>query len=146
MAKILITLLATVLASCSNSTQFASVEFRPGSKTPVDGFSEMSYLGEIVYISDEIALTEHDIKSSKAVFNSNPGEKSLRIIFNENGTTRFAELTKRSIGKPVGFFIDGQLICVGLVMSVINDGKVILRGHFSKEEAENIVSKLPKNN
>ena len=97
----------------------------PGSKTPL-------------YISSDVALSNADVQSARV----QPGLSGpqIEITFTKTGTERFAETTEQLIGKPLGIFVDGQLISAPTVMDKIAGGKAVITGNFSEEEAKRIAT------
>ncbi|MBU0580868.1 MAG: peptidylprolyl isomerase [Candidatus Margulisbacteria bacterium] len=68
----------------------------------------------------------------------------IAIQFNDEGAILFEEITARNIGKPLGIFVDGLLISAPNVNEKITGGRAQLTGHFTYEEANNLVNDLNK--
>jgi protein-export membrane protein SecD len=90
------------------------------------------------------ALTGRFLKPGKAQvqFASGNVSPSISLEFDAEGTKLFAELTKANIGKPVGIYLDGQLISAPVVREEIKDGKPEITGQFTLEDARNLARNL----
>ena len=143
MRKTLLLLMATALVGCAtmqNQKAHVKLEFRPGSQSPEPGLTEMTAPGAEtpVYISDDVALSNADIKSARV--KTAPNGHQIEIVFTETGAERFAQTTEQLVGKMLGILVDGELISAPRVMEKISGGRAVIAGKFSKEEAENIAS------
>jgi protein-export membrane protein SecD len=70
------------------------------------------------------------------------GEPIVAIAFNEEGRDLFAKITRENIGKILAIFLDGQVISSPVVRDEIKDGKAIISGGFTGEEAKALVRDL----
>ena len=115
-----------------------TLQFRPGSNTPVEGFTEMTVTGtdHKVFISNEILLSNGDVESSRVV----PGSigPEVEIVFTKTGAEKFTRATEHNIMKPLGILVDGQLICAPIVHEKISGGRAEITGKFSAQEARRI--------
>lgn len=87
-------------------------------------------------------LTGKNLKRSVVQFNPNDGSAEVSLEFNSEGSALFAEITERNIGQPVAIFLDGYPISVPTVNEKITDGKAIISGQFSIDEAKILVKRL----
>ena len=49
----------------------------------------------------QTSLAGSDLSSSAVVFDQNTGQPQVQLRFNSEGASKFAEITKRNVGKPV---------------------------------------------
>jgi preprotein translocase subunit SecD len=143
MRKILILAMVTVFAGCAtmqNQKAPVTIEFRPGSQSPKTGLTKMTASGSqsSVYISEDVALSNADVKSARVKRGANGPQ--IEIVFTKAGTERFAQTTEHITGKLLGILVDGQLISAPRVMEKISGGKAVITGNFSEEEAKRIAS------
>jgi preprotein translocase subunit SecD len=54
----------------------------------------------------ETGLTGKDLARSQVQFDPNTGQPVVGLEFNSEGAKKFAEITKRNVGRPVGIFLD----------------------------------------
>jgi protein-export membrane protein SecD len=66
----------------------------------------------------------------------------VSLIFNSEGTKLFAEITARNVGKQVAIFLDGELISAPTVQTVIKDGRAVITGNFTLDEAKQLATRL----
>ena len=136
-------MMAAVLAGCATMQAPVStvrLEFRAGSLSPQPGLTKMTPAGsdKSVYISDEVALSNADVRSVRVKTGEHGPQ--IEIVFTEAGAERFAATTERLIGMPLGIVVDGLLISAPLVMDMITGGRAVITGGFSAEEAERIAN------
>ncbi|MBI2593673.1 protein translocase subunit SecD [Candidatus Daviesbacteria bacterium] len=83
-------------------------------------------------------LTGADLKRAQVVFSQGGGDTGpqVSIEFNPEGATKFAEITKRNIGKPLAIFLDNQFISAPTVQQEIVGGNAVISGNFSTDEAK----------
>jgi protein-export membrane protein SecD len=75
-------------------------------------------------------------------YSSSTYEPEVQLQFNPEGTKLFGEITKRNVGKRVAIFLDGTPISTPTVDEPITDGKAIISGRFTPEEAKILVQRL----
>ena len=115
--------------------QTALLEFR----TENPNKEEASKSGEFFLKTD---LTGKDLKRSFVDFDRNTGSPVVGLEFNEEGTKKFAEITKNNVGKIVAIFLDGIPISLPRVEEPITEGHAIIRGSFNLSEAKNLSIQL----
>lgn len=71
-----------------------------------------------------------------------PGEPTVRVDFNAEGTKLFADITGANMGKPVAIFLDGIVISAPVVQAHITSGTAIISGNFTAESARELVRNL----
>lgn len=71
------------------------------------------------------------------VTTDNFGRWAIEIEFDEMGTQQFANLTRQWVGtnQPLPIVFDGETVMSPVVNSVIGDGRGVIEGNFSREEA-----------
>lgn len=81
-------------------------------------------------------LTGKDLKRASVGFSSQTGEPVVSLEFNEDGTKKFAEITKRNVGKPVAIFLDELPVTIPNVNEPILTGTAQISGAFTTEGAK----------
>ncbi len=87
-------------------------------------------------ILKESGLTGKDVKKAGMVFDPQNGQPQVSLEFSKEGAKLFTAITKRNIGKPVGIFIDGMPISTPVVQQEIADGKAVITGNFTVDDAK----------
>ncbi len=64
------------------------------------------------------------------------------LVFTKEGTTAFAEATRKALGQTIGIYYDGEFISVPTVQTVITEGRAQITGMESFEEAEKLASQI----
>lgn len=83
-------------------------------------------------------LTGADLVDAQAQFGGQYGKPIISLEFTREGKEKFAKLTKENIGKNVPIVLDGQVLTNPVVNQAITDGKAIIEGSMSIDEAKNL--------
>jgi len=70
------------------------------------------------------------------------GEPIVAITFNSEGRDLFAKITSENVGRVLAIFLDGQIISSPVIKDKITDGKAIISGGFTPDEAKALVRDL----
>lgn len=90
-------------------------------------------------------LSGSDLKAATVEFgggNQVTGAPAVSIQFTPEGSQKFAEITKRNIGKPLAIFLDETLVTAPTVQSEIVGGQAVISGEFSLEDAKRLSIQL----
>jgi preprotein translocase subunit SecD len=87
-------------------------------------------------------LTGQYFKKAEVGFEPNTNRPMILFEFNDEGARMFAEITTRLVGKPLGIFLDNQLLTAPVVREPITQGKGQITGAFTLQEARNLVIQL----
>lgn len=87
-------------------------------------------------------LTGKDLQRAQVEFDQQSGQPVVGLVFTPEGKEKFAQVTKRNIGKRVGIFLDQQPLTVPVVQTPIMDGRAIISGGFTTQEAKQLVVNL----
>ncbi|HML34279.1 MULTISPECIES: protein translocase subunit SecD [Sporomusa] len=111
----------------------------PGVKDPEKAIEMLGQtaLMEFQDESGNIVLTGKDLKDARAQIDQS-GQKLVAIEFTDEGTRKFADLTARSVGKHIAILLDKQILTNPVVQEAIPNGKAVITGNRSMEEAERL--------
>ncbi len=87
-------------------------------------------------------LTGRYLDGAQVQFDPNTNQPVVALTFNEEGSKLFAALTKANIGKTVAIFLDGEVISAPVVRDEITNGKAIISGRFTPQEARDLANSL----
>ncbi|MFA5022614.1 MAG: protein translocase subunit SecD [Patescibacteria group bacterium] len=87
-------------------------------------------------------LTGQELKKSTLEFDPNTQTPQIALEFDDKGKELFAAITKRNVGKPVAIFLDGSPISTPTVEEPILDGKAVINGKFTVQEAKLLAQRL----
>lgn len=87
-------------------------------------------------------LSGKQLEKAVVEFDQNVGEPNVTLQFNDEGKQLFADITKRNVNQQVGIFLDGQLISSPTVREPILDGRAVISGNFTIDEAKKLVERL----
>ncbi len=91
---------------------------------------------------DKIVVTGLDLSDVKVYFNGINSNYIISIKFNENGTKKFAEATKRLVGEKISIWFDDEYIMAPIVYNQIVDGLAEITGAFTLDEAYELAGKM----
>ncbi len=98
------------------------------------------YLAQFFYKST--GLSGKQLKMANVIFNSSTSEPQVQLQFDDEGKKLFGEITSRNVGKKVAIYLDSMPISIPVVNEPITDGKAVISGNFSLEEAKTLVQRL----
>lgn len=87
-------------------------------------------------------LTGNDLRRAEVVYGQAQAGPAVSITFNDDGARKFAEMTQRNIAKPIGIFLDDQLVSAPLVNEAIFGGQATITGGFTQDEAKELATQL----
>jgi len=123
-------------------TELAKYEKAVGSSTDLE-FEEMSADASS---ADSNPWQKTDLNSSHLthaeVQCNQYNQPQISIDFDAAGAKIFEDLTGQNISKPLGIFIDGQLISAPTVQEKIAGGVAIITGTFTVENAKELAENL----
>ena len=99
--------------------------------------------------SGSIVLTGSEVDSASAGSQENQTTGAVQYVvelsLNDEGTTAFAEATQEAYDNgndSIAIYYDGDLISVPSVNAVISDGRAVIQGNMTYEEAEQMASTI----
>ena len=98
------------------------------------------YLSQFFYKGADLGGKQLD--RADVIFNPNTYEPEVQLQFNSEGKKLFAEITERNVGKKVAIYLDGMPISIPVVNEPITDGRAVISGSFSIDEAKTLVQRL----
>jgi len=96
---------------------------------------------EPLYVQKEVLLDQTAVQSA-TVARVPLGGTQIEITLTEAGLKRFAEVTRRNIGKRLAIVIDGRVCSAAMIRSEIPGGKASISDSFSDEEARALAGKI----
>ena len=72
-------------------------------------------------------------------------EPAVSVVLTEAGREKWARVTEESVGKPIAMLVDGELVAAPTVRAPITQGRAIITGRFTPEEAQHIADGLDPN-
>lgn len=87
-------------------------------------------------------LTGSDLKLTSVTFDPNNGKPQVQLKFTGDGAKKFADITKRNVGKIVVIALDNQVIEAPRVNEPIFGGDAVITGEFTTEQAKTVQIQL----
>lgn len=134
---------ATAAASLVGKT--AQLDFREIMGTPSAEATPSAE--EIIAMFQPTGLTGADLKRAQVTYGGGQGVRSgpqVSIEFTEQGAKKFAEISKRNVGKPLAMFLDDAPISwpPPVVQQEILGGSAVITGEFTTDQAKNLSIQL----
>lgn len=87
--------------------------------------------------SGATVLTGKDLKDAKAQIDQ--GNRNLVALeFSDEGAKKFADLTTKNVGKQIAILLDKQVLTAPVVQEPIPNGKAVITGNRTIEEAQHL--------
>ena len=95
----------------------------------------------------DVVLQGTDVLEAKAGYqtdNMNNQEIVVSLTFTDEGKQKFADATTKAYaaGETIGIYYDGRFISVPRVQAAITDGRAVITGEDTIEEAESLASNI----
>ncbi len=92
---------------------------------------------QIVCEGSDISDAQGEIQQMSS---TGPRENVVRLVFNEEGTKKFAEATAKSIGQQIAIIYDNKIVSAPTVNNAITNGEAVVTGQKTLEEANELAS------
>jgi len=125
----------------------AQLEFREGIKgKSLDATDGTTVTSQNYDDWKDLGLTGAHFKSATVQIDQSSSslinQPQVAIEFDGEGAKMFAEATQNNLKKPLAIFLDKKLISAPTVQDVITDGKAVINGNFTLQEAKNLSIQL----
>jgi preprotein translocase subunit SecD len=98
----------------------------------------------VLHVAKEALLDDGDINSVQFQADPVSGRPQVGITFTEQGKKAFAEVTRTNLNKQLAIIIDGKVVSAPVIRTEIRDGKAIIDGNFTEEEAKDLAARINK--
>jgi preprotein translocase subunit SecD len=117
-------------------------EIRLALNDPAPNFTraEVEVTREVVYLSPQVALTGHDIKSAE-VLQTAEGP-AVGVQFTKPGSEKLGRFTTQNKGKLMAIVVDGTVAMAPPIRSQLTEGKMLLGGKLTPERAAALAKAL----
>lgn len=107
---------------------------------------ELKYLDERPLLLESHAEVTGDLLISAYVGfdQAKFGEPIVHLEFNSEGTKKFAKVTGENVGRRLAIVLDGKVYSAPRISEPIPDGRAVITGRFTVEEAKDIAKILTK--
>ncbi len=121
--------------------QTAQLEFREFTE-PNASISATTTNADLLAMTKSVGITGKDLTRAQVSFDTTTGAPQVAIAFSSEGAKKFADVTKRLVGKPLAIFLDNTLVTAPVVKQEIVDGQAVINGQFTQEEAKALALQL----
>ncbi len=124
---------ATLQAAVRFEVRLATEESTPGLEEARVGNSD-----RVVYLYDEVIVTNEDIAHATVVPGNDQSQFSIEVQLTVAGAQKMRAATAMYLGQPLAILIDGVVVTAPIVRAVIGDSAIIT-GDYARVDAERIV-------
>lgn len=121
--------------------QTAQLDFREFIN-PNASISAKTTYADLITMTKSVGLTGKDLQRATVTFDSTTGAPQVGLQFTSAGGKKFADVTSRLVGKPLGIFLDDMPITMPVVKQAITDGQAVINGTFTQDDAKNLALQL----
>jgi preprotein translocase subunit SecD len=95
----------------------------------------------VLNVQKNILLDQTAVKSAKPSKDA-LGHPIIDVTFTDDGSKRFAEVTRQNVGKRLAIIINGQLYEAPVIKTEIPGGKAQISGDFTEGEVKDLAKKI----
>ena len=108
----------------------------PGKFDSKEVLDTVAKSGELKFVGpDKVTiLTGKDVKDATAYLDQE-NQPTIGLELNETGKKKFADATQKFLGQPITIYMDEDELTTPTVQAVISDGKAVITGSKTLEEA-----------
>ncbi|GMO56486.1 MAG: protein translocase subunit SecD [Rickettsiales bacterium] len=92
------------------------------------------------YIEKEVILNGELLENASATFNE--GKPAVSFTFNKLGAKKFAEITKKNIGRVLAIVLDDEIITAPRINQMILGGTGVISGDFTTQSVNELAMML----
>jgi preprotein translocase subunit SecD len=87
-------------------------------------------------------LSGSDLQQAVVAFDQNTSQPIVQLKFTPEGAKKFSEITKRNIGKRLGYALDNVMYDAPVIKDHIPNGEAVISGSFTTEQAKQLQLQL----
>lgn len=87
-------------------------------------------------------LSGSDLRQAIVTFDQQTGQPVVQLTFTSAGAKKFSDITKRNIGKPLGYALDNVMYDAPVIQNHIPSGEAIISGAFTTDQAKQLQLQL----
>lgn len=112
----------------------------PGVKDPEKAIEILGKTAMLEFVDESgvTAITGKDLKDARAQVNPSSNRPEVSIEFSPEGSTAFADLTAKNVGRRIAILLDKGVLTAPTVNEPISGGKAVITGSQTIEEAQRL--------
>lgn len=122
--------------------QTAQLSFKELLETPSSEETGADEAAPLQQLFVETDLSGADLRRAGVTFDQTSGKPQVALEFSDEGAEKFKVLTERNVGQPVAIFLDEEILTAPRVQEAIAEGRAVITGEFTVEEAEKLAIQL----
>ncbi|HCT64678.1 MAG TPA: protein translocase subunit SecD [Lachnospiraceae bacterium] len=120
----------------------------PGIEDAETAVTELGQTAQLLFVDEngKTLLTGADVADAQMNVSSStkdgPSQPCVSLEFTEEGKALFAQATEENLNKRIAIVMDDQIISAPTVNSKITDGKAMITGQFTSDEATEMAIRI----
>jgi protein-export membrane protein, SecD/SecF family len=120
----------------------------PGIEDAETAVTELGQTAQLLFVDEngKTLLTGADVADAQMNVSSStkdgPSQPCVSLEFTEEGKALFAQATEENLNKRIAIVMDNQIISAPTVNSKITDGKAMITGQFTSDEATEMAIRI----
>ncbi len=90
----------------------------------------------------DTGLTGRFLTRATLEFDQRTNAPVIGLEFNSDGAKLFEQITTQNVGKHLAIFLDGAPISIPVINEPIKEGKAVINGQFTPQDAKTLVGRL----
>lgn len=131
-----------LVGTTAKMTFWEAAEVKPGEKVATPSGVPLGVTEILGGNPKKTDLTGSDLKQAAVAFNPNTGKPEVQLVFTGDGSKKFADITKRNVGKIVAIALDNVVVEAPRVNEPIYGGNAVISGEFTTEQAKTLQIQL----
>lgn len=113
---------------------------REGERVVTD-FNQTEPVSETAQVYETV-LTGADLERADVAFDPNTNQPQIAFEFKASAADTLAEFTRNNVGQIMAIVLDKRVISAPVIQDAIVDGRGVIRGQFTVDEAQSLVIQL----
>jgi preprotein translocase subunit SecD len=122
--------------------QLQLVVDEPGENTQTMTNYALKNAAETLNVQKTPLMDGAAISSAAVTLDSATGRPQIEVEFSDVGKELFAAITRENLDKKLAIVLDGQIYSTPVIRSEIPDGKAVVTGSFTEDEARTLAAKI----
>jgi preprotein translocase subunit SecD len=142
MRRFIATLAVLFLVQSNFSAEKGVFELRAVFEKPTENSMPMDFKSgersETLHVGKNALLDGSAVKSAAVSKDLISGEPLVLVVFNDEGTKKFSDITAQNVGKRIAVLVNGKVYTAPRINERISGGRAQIQGKLTTEEAEKL--------
>ncbi len=99
---------------------------------------------EMLNVAKTPVLDQSAVKAARIVTDEISGQPQVEVSFTDAGRVLFAAVTRANVDKRLAILVEGKVVKAPIIRTEIKDGRALIAGNFTQQEARELADKINK--